>query len=70
MNNDDLDKLIKRSLNNVAENITLSDPDRLLERINQDILKKSLMIKRKKENNLSNLPDDGKRKKAVVKQTY
>lgn len=27
MNNDDLDKLIKRSLNNVAENITLSDPD-------------------------------------------
>lgn len=23
MNNDDLDKLIKRSLNNVAENITL-----------------------------------------------
>lgn len=26
MNNDDLDKLIKRSLNNVAENITLSDP--------------------------------------------
>lgn len=33
MNNDDLDKLIKRSLNNVAENITLSDPDRLLERI-------------------------------------
>lgn len=30
MNNDDLDKLIKRSLNNVAENITLSDPDRLL----------------------------------------
>lgn len=26
-------------MNNVAENITLSDPDRLLERINQDILK-------------------------------
>ena len=49
MNNDDLDKLIKRSLNNVAENITLSDPDRLLERINQDILKKSLDDKKKKE---------------------
>lgn len=48
MNNDDLDKLIKRSLNNVAENITLSDPDRLLERINQDILKKSLDNKKKK----------------------
>ena len=64
MNNDDLDKLIKRSLNNVAENITLSDPDRLLERINQDIfLKKSLDDKKKKENNLSNLPDDGKEKK-------
>jgi len=28
------------------------------------------MIKRKKENNLSNLPHDGKRKKAVVKQTH
>jgi hypothetical protein len=42
------DKLIKRSLNNVAENITLSDPDRLLERINQDILKKSLDDKKKK----------------------
>ena len=26
MNNDDLDKLIKRSLNNVAENITLLTP--------------------------------------------
>lgn len=48
MNNDDLDKLIKRSLNNVAENITLSGPDRLLERINQDILKKSLDDKKKK----------------------
>ena len=24
-------------MNNVAENITLSDPDRLLERINQDL---------------------------------
>lgn len=31
-------------MNNVAENITLSDPDRLLERINQDILKKSLDV--------------------------
>lgn len=46
--NDDLDKLIKCTLTNVAENINLSDPDRLQERIHQEILKKSLDDKKKK----------------------
>ncbi len=34
------DDLIKRTLNNVAESITLSDPDKLHECIHQEILQR------------------------------
>ena len=38
---DDLDKLIKHTLNNIAERINFSEPDKLLNRIHQEILKNS-----------------------------
>ena len=70
----DFDKCLRDTFHIIASEISVSDSEKIKKCIDEKIRRKSKNqnvneVKSKEAQQFSNLPDDGKRKKAVVRQT-